>query len=55
MRQAALLNAKAPVGSAVEFASDAATKQATASARLRQAVAAWALPQLQHLTSLHTR
>jgi len=55
MAQAALIDAKAPVGKVVEFAGDAATKQAAASARLRQAVDAFARPPLQRLEERHAR
>jgi hypothetical protein len=53
MAQAARSNSKAPVGKVAEFASDAATKQAAATATLRQAIESFALPSLQRLESLH--
>jgi len=53
MAQAARINSKGPVGKAAEFASDAATKQAAASAGLRQAIDAFARPQLERLGRLH--
>ena len=53
MAQVARLNSKAPVGKAVAFASDAATKQAAGSAALRQAIDALARPALQRLEALH--
>jgi len=49
MAQAARINAKSPVGQAAEFAGDAATKQAAASAELRDAVEQYARPALQRL------
>ena len=55
MAQAARIDAKAPVGKAVEFAGDAANKQAAASARLRQTVDAFARPPLQLLEELHAQ
>lgn len=53
MAAAARINSKAPVGKAAEFASDVATKQAAASAALRQAIESFARPQLAKLESLH--
>ena len=53
MAQAARMHAKAPLGSSREFAPDAATKQATASPELRQAIDAFARPQLERLVKLH--
>jgi hypothetical protein len=55
MAQAARINAKAPVGKAAEFSSDAATKQAAASASLRQAIEAFARPPLERLERLHAQ
>jgi len=54
MAQAARINSKAPVGKAAEFASDVATKQATASVALWRAIDAFARPPLQRLAELHT-
>jgi len=53
MRRAALLNSKAPVGQTTAHASDAATKQSTASAALRRACEAFASPRLAWLRGLH--
>jgi len=53
MSEAARINSKAPVGKAAAFASDAATKQAAASTALRQAIDAFARPQLERLGRLH--
>jgi hypothetical protein len=53
MAQAARVNAKAPLGQAAAFASDAATKQAAASAELRHAIDRFARPSLQRLQELH--
>ena len=55
MAQAARIDAKAPVGQVVQFASDAATKQAAASAGLRQAIEAFANPPLERLARLHAQ
>ena len=55
MAQAARINSKAPVGQVVEFAGDAETKQAAASAELRQAIESFARPPLQRLEELHAR
>ncbi len=55
MAQAARVNAKAPMGKALAFASDAAAKQAAASPALRQAIDAFARPPLQRLESLHAQ
>ena len=55
MAQAARIDAKAPVGKEVEFASDAATKQAAATVALRQAVESFARPPLQRLENLHAQ
>jgi hypothetical protein len=55
MAQAARVNAKAPMGKALAFASDAAAKQAAASPALRQAIDAFARPPLQRLEELHAR
>jgi hypothetical protein len=55
MAQAARINAKAPVGKAVEFAGDATAKQAAASAGLREAIESFARPPLQRLQELHAR
>ena len=49
MEQAARINAKSPVGQAAEFAGDVASKQAAASADLRDAVDQYARPALQRL------
>jgi len=54
MVQAARINSKAPVGKASEFSSDAATKQAAASAGLRQAIESFARPQLERLGRLRS-
>jgi len=53
MAEAARINSKAPVGKATEFSSDAATKQAAASAALRLAIDTFARPQLERLVRLH--
>ncbi len=55
MAQAARIDAKAPVGQVAEFASDAAAKQAAASAGLRQAIEAFANPPLERLEGLHAQ
>ena len=55
MAQAARIDAKAPVGRGSEFSSDAATKQAAASAGLRQAIEAFARPPLERLERLHAQ
>jgi hypothetical protein len=55
MAQAARVNAKAPMGKALEFASDAATKQVAASPALRQAIESFARPPLQRLEKLHAQ
>jgi hypothetical protein len=55
MAQAARINAKAPVGKLAEFLSDAAAKQAAASAGLRQAIEAFARPPLERLERLHAQ
>jgi len=49
MEQAARINAKSPVGQAAEFAGDVASKQAAASADLRNAIDQYARPALQRL------
>jgi hypothetical protein len=46
-------HAKAAIGTAAEFASDAATKQSAASPELRQAIDSLARPQLERLLHLH--
>jgi DNA-binding ferritin-like protein len=51
--QTARRNAKAPVGTVADFASDAAVKQQAASSELRQAIDSLARPQLERLTKLH--
>ncbi len=51
--QTARRNAKAPVGTVADFASDAAVKQRAASAELRQAIDSLARPQLERLIRLH--
>ena len=53
IEQAARMNAKAPLGSSREYASDAATKQAVASIELRRAIDSFAGPRLEHLVRLH--
>lgn len=53
MAAAARLDAKAPVGQAVGFVRDTATKQAAASAILRQAIDAFARPPLERLERIH--
>ncbi len=53
MAEAARMNSKAPPGKAVEFVRDNATKQAAASAELRQAIESFARPQLEHLRWIH--
>lgn len=55
MAQAARVDAKAPVGKPLEFASDAATKQAAASPELRQAIESFTGPPLQRLEELHAQ
>jgi len=49
MAEAARNNSKAPPGKAVEFIRDGVTKQAAASAELRQAIESFARPHLEHL------
>jgi hypothetical protein len=51
--QTARRNAKAPVGTVADFASDAAGKQQAASAELRRAIDSLARPQLERLIRLH--
>ncbi|HZF17992.1 MAG TPA: hypothetical protein VE046_18845 [Steroidobacteraceae bacterium] len=53
MAQAARNNSKAPPGKAVQFVRDDATKQAAASAELRQAIESFAQPHLEQLRRLH--
>lgn len=53
MADTARINAKAPVGKAEEFVRDAATKQAAASAVLRQAIDALVRAPLERLESIH--
>jgi hypothetical protein len=52
--EAARRNAKTPIGTVSEFASDAAAKQAAASSELHRAVDSIARPQLEQLMLLHT-
>jgi hypothetical protein len=54
MAEAARMNSKAPVGKTMEFASDAQSKQAAASAGLRRAIDSFARPQLEQLEAIHT-
>jgi hypothetical protein len=49
----ATVHAKAPLGQTIDFAGDAAAKQARASAALRQAVDGFARPKLEMLEKLH--
>ena len=51
--RAARSHAKAPIGKAVEFVSDAATKRAAASAELRDAIDSFARAPLERLIGLH--
>lgn len=53
MVEAARMNSKAPFGKVTEFASDAESKRAAASAGLRQAIDSFARPQLERLMRLH--
>lgn len=53
MLDAARIDAKAPFGRPSGFVGDAATKQAAASAALRQAIDAYARPPLQRLEGIH--
>jgi hypothetical protein len=53
MAQAARFNSKAAAGRSTEFASDAAAKQAAATAALRLAIDTFARPQLERLVGLH--
>ena len=53
MVRAARLDSKAPAGEAAEFSGDAVTKQAAASAGLRQAIETFARPPLERLVRLH--
>lgn len=53
MATAARIDAKAPVGRAADFVRDTATKQAAASAQLRQATDAFARPPLERLERIH--
>ena len=53
MAEAAMTHAKAPLGKAVTFVRDDATKQAAASAGFRQAVDSFARPGLERLMGLH--
>jgi hypothetical protein len=55
MAEAAKTHAKAPLGKAVQFVRDAATKQAAASPELRQAIDAFARPPLHRLLALHAQ
>ncbi len=53
MAQAARVNAKAPVGTAEQYSSDAQEKQAAATAALREAIEVLAVPSLRRLEQLH--
>ena len=53
MAEAARKNSKTPVGKATVFTSDTTAKQAAASTGLRQAIDAFARPQLERLRRLH--
>jgi hypothetical protein len=53
MREAAVLDAKAPVGRPVKFEGDADAKRAAASDELRRAIDAVARPAIERLRSLH--
>jgi hypothetical protein len=53
MTDAARFDAKTPIGKAGDFVRDTATKQAAASAQLRQAIDALARPPLERLERIH--
>lgn len=53
MREAAGMNAKAPIGRPQKFAADAAAKQAAASEELRRAIDTFARPAFDRLKALH--
>ena len=53
MSEAARINAKAPLGKDLPFVRDDASKQAAASAGLRQAIESFARPPLERLKSIH--
>ena len=53
MTQAARINAKAPIGTSAAYKSDVASKQASASTALRDAIDALARPSLERLLRLH--
>jgi hypothetical protein len=55
MAAAAMTHAKAPLGKAVPFVRDVATKQAAASPELRRAIDALARPPLHRLLTLHAQ
>jgi hypothetical protein len=55
MAEAAKTQAKAPLGKAVPFVRDDATKQASASVALRHAIDSFARPALERLKSIHAQ